>query len=136
MLEESSFANRKADYVWLLFLSSVMLLVSIRFSLLIRQLLDLTDVALARVSSFQPSLPVLVPRFRTNILLVTEAPVYSDISVRPHYYHRTVPPLCSCCLLLGAERIMGRRCGRSSGVCCGAYWLVYEGCVDARDGGW
>lgn len=28
MLEESSFANRKADYVWLLILSSAMLLVS------------------------------------------------------------------------------------------------------------
>jgi hypothetical protein len=27
MLEESSFANRKADYFWLLFLSSLMLLV-------------------------------------------------------------------------------------------------------------
>ena len=27
MLEESSFANRKADYFWLLFLSALMLLV-------------------------------------------------------------------------------------------------------------
>ena len=32
MLEESSFANKKADYVWLLFLSSVMLLVRATFS--------------------------------------------------------------------------------------------------------
>jgi len=31
MLEESSFANRKADYFWLLLQSSVMLLVSLRF---------------------------------------------------------------------------------------------------------
>lgn len=30
MLEESSFANRKADYVWLLILSAVMLLVRSR----------------------------------------------------------------------------------------------------------
>jgi Derlin-2/3 len=34
MLEESSFANRKADYFWLLLLSSVMLLVRIHFALL------------------------------------------------------------------------------------------------------
>ena len=31
MLEESSFANRKADYFWLLLLSSTMLLVGISF---------------------------------------------------------------------------------------------------------
>lgn len=31
MLEESSFANRKADYVWLLLLSAVMLLVRLYF---------------------------------------------------------------------------------------------------------
>ena len=136
MLEESSFANRKADYFWLLFLSSVMLLVSIRFSDLIRRLLELTDFALAGVSSCQPPLPVLVPCFRTNIRVVTKAPVYSDISVRPHHYQRTVPSLCSCCLLLGTERIMGPCRGRSSGMRCGAYWLVYERCVDTRDGGW
>lgn len=34
MLEESSFANRKADYFWLLLLSSVMLLVSLLDTLL------------------------------------------------------------------------------------------------------
>ena len=32
MLEESSFANRKADYFWLLFLSSLMLLVRLILS--------------------------------------------------------------------------------------------------------
>jgi Derlin-2/3 len=31
MLEESSFANRKADYFWLLLMSSVMLLVEFFF---------------------------------------------------------------------------------------------------------
>ena len=29
MLEESSFANRKADYFWMLLLSAIMLLVSL-----------------------------------------------------------------------------------------------------------
>jgi len=33
MLEESSFANRRADYFWLLLLSSVMLLVSYTYLL-------------------------------------------------------------------------------------------------------
>ena len=32
MLEESSFANRKADYFWMLFLSALMLLVSLSAS--------------------------------------------------------------------------------------------------------
>ncbi|KAH9042061.1 Der1-like protein [Lactarius pseudohatsudake] len=55
MLEESSFANRKADYFWLLFLSSLMLLVR-------------------SIPALQPPVPFLASRLRADLLLVPPTP--------------------------------------------------------------
>ena len=70
MLEESSFANRKADYFWLLFLSSLMLLVRTSPSLFNRLLIlsalstSTTHFRACPRSSTSPSSPPRSPTCR------------------------------------------------------------------------
>src|SRR6266850_6335402 len=108
MLEESSFANRKADYFWLLFLSSLMLLVRTSSP----PLPPLTDCLFSPPSSvpssgpvpaLQPPFPLLPARLRPNLFLVSPAPHDAHIALRPAHHHRTLPPLCARRVLLGAH---------------------------------
>jgi len=88
MLEESSFANRKADYFWLLFLSAFLLLVrppsSISFFLT-------TNILSAPLPAFQPSFPLLATGFRPHLLLVAPPPVDSHLSLWPRHDYGTLP---------------------------------------------
>ena len=74
MLEESSFANRKADYFWLLFLSSLMLLVRLPIPLhrspIIPSHPQLLVLVPGPISTLQPPLSLLPARLRAHLLLV------------------------------------------------------------------
>ena len=154
MLEESSFANRKADYFWLLFLSSLMLLVRIHlpthlpFSTktidhrLISPLLSSSSSTTpfffltGPVPALQPPLPLLPARLRADLLLVPPAPDDAHIALRPAHHHGPLPPLCPRRILLGAHRHVARRGERPGRVRGRPRGVVHTRRVDSRDGRW
>ena len=141
MLEESSFANRKADYFWLLFLSSLMLLVR-HPHLPLPPPLSSLDHALyiydisGPIPALQPPLPLLPARLRADLLLVPPAPDDAHIALRPAHHHSAIPPLCPRRVLLGAHRYMARRGERPRRVRGRPRGLVHTRRVDSRDGRW
>ena len=111
MLEESSFANRKADYFWLLFLSSLMLLVRL-LPIFPERAVKITSSP-GPISALQPPFPLLAARLRADLLLVPPAPFYAHLALRPAHHHRAVPPLCARRVLLDPNRHVARRSERS-----------------------
>ncbi len=104
MLEESSFANRKSDYVWLLILSSIMLLVrSIR----------LPKLTLAYNKHFKRSgtlttrehpVPLFPARLRSYLPMVPSPSFHTDLTLRFNYYHCAISPISSRGVSLDIER--------------------------------
>lgn len=130
MLEESSFANKKADYFWLLLLSSVMLLVrrpSVVGAAIYRHFLG-------SFAPCKPSLPFLLPSLRANLPVVKTASVNANFSVWHVHNYRTLPPSCVGRVLLGAKWNLESCYCRSSWLCCGSCRLVLEGRMDEGDG--
>lgn len=146
MLEESSFANRKADYFWLLFLSSIMLLVSpivstklgnfraykcYRRRLTANCLFPFTGI----IPFGEPALPLLSARLRADIPVVQATPLDARFPVRPHYNHRALPPSRACRSVMDTERHMESGCRRSSRVRSRSCRMVRTRRLDARDDG-
>jgi len=134
MLEESSFANRKADYFWLLLQSAVMLLVrpsNLHTALTFPTHKLPSEDALPTRESPVPFLPsCLCP----NLPLVSTPPVHTYISLRPRDNLRSLSPTRprrSC--LDGEWHLESCRSGPSR-VCGRPRWMVYERCLDERDG--
>jgi hypothetical protein len=100
MLEESSFANKKADYFWLLLLSSVMLLVCYEASLYSYQL---TEVLAGTFTTRQPSLSFFFPRFCANLLLVKTSSINTNIIVWSFHHKRSISSSCARRFLLGVK---------------------------------
>ena len=124
MLEESSFANRKADYFWLLFLSSLMLLV--RPSPLSYPLTQTILIPnLGPVPALQPPLSLLPARLRAHLLLVPPAPLDAHIPFWPAHHHRAIPSLCPRRLFLGAHWHVARGGKRPRRVCSGSRRVVH-----------
>jgi len=102
MLEESSFANRRADYFWLLSLSSGMLLVRI--------LAPFTEPSLNNglsmtgfVSALQSPIPLFISGLRAHLSLVKTPPVNAYFSIWSVHHNSAVPPFGSCCILVAVE---------------------------------
>ena len=136
MLEESSFANRKADYFWLLLVSSVMLLVSKRQT---PRLTLIRDIVLSLTGPFpviQPPFPILAARLRSHLHVVSPPPVHTDLSFRSRDHNRPLPPLRPRRLLMDAQRHLARRSKRSRRLCGRSRRLVRPRCMDARDDRW
>ena len=126
MLEESSFANRKADYFWLLLLSSAMLLVRSSFY----SQYSFVKCLPGLISPFQSSILVSAAGICSHICLVTTASLHSYLTLWPFHHHCPVSPCCACCIRMGSERHMESSCGRSGRMCSGPRRLVHAGCVD------
>ena len=133
MLEESSFANRKADYFWLLFLSSLMLLVRAASSPSLPSVLTPAHLiifshplfSLGPLPTLQPPLPLLAARLCANLLLVTPAPFDTDLAFRSAHHHSALPPLCARRILMGAHGHVARCCKRPRRVRGGPYRVVH-----------
>ena len=123
MLEESSFANKKADYFWLLFLSSVMLLVKTNNSLSPVVERSLTSI-LGTLTTIQSALLVILPCIRTNILVVTTASLHANLTVRINHNNCTLPPCRTRRVLVGPQRHLESRCRRSGRLCSRPRWVV------------
>jgi hypothetical protein len=118
MLEESSFANRKADYFWLLFSSS-------RLMLLVRPSppsYSLTQTIiipnLGPVATLQSPVSLLPSCLRAHLLLVAPAPLDTHIPFQPAHHHCAVPFLYVRRLFLGAHWHVARGGKRPRRVCC------------------
>ena len=92
MLEESSFPNRKADYFWLLFLSGALLLVGYVFSSTLYPAFLKTFLPTASFSTFQPAIPLLPSRIRSDLFLVSPTSINPYFLVRPCHHHGSIPP--------------------------------------------
>ena len=123
MLEESSFANKKADYFWLLFLSSVMLLVETHNSLSPVVQRSLTSI-LGTLTTIQPALPVILPCVRTDILVVATTSLHTNLAVRVNHNNCALSPRRTRRVLMGPQRHLESRCRRSSRVCSRPHWVV------------
>jgi hypothetical protein len=131
MLEESSFANRRADYVWLLLLSSLMLLVSLQqpspTSLANR-------ISPGAIASVQPSVPLFFSRLRSNLCVVQTTPVNPRSAFWYLCHLRALFASGPCCALVGYQWYMEGCYGRLDWVCCGPRWMVLEGCMGEGNG--
>jgi hypothetical protein len=124
MLEESSFANRKADYFWLLFLSSLMLLV--RLPLPHPFMCNISFIlSPGPIPAIQPPLSLLPTRLRAHILLVAPAPLDAHLAIWSAHHHRAVPSLCTRRLFVGAHGHVARGGKRSRWMCGGPRWVVH-----------
>lgn len=131
MLEESSFANRKADYFWLLLLSSVMLLVScINFS----SPMHLNHHGTGHVSLIQPSISLLLACFRAHIYVVPSASIHANIALWVVHNLSAVSAIGPRDFFLGNKWNMEGGRGRSNWVCGRSHWMVPAGCLAKRDG--
>lgn len=128
MLEESSFANRKADYFWLLFLSSLMLLVR----------LPSPDQPFHSISSpiflfsspgpiptLQPPFSLFPTRLRAHLLLVPPTSLNAHLALRTAHHHSTLSSLCPRRLLLGDHWHVARRGERSRRMCSRSRRMVH-----------
>jgi len=133
MLEESSFANKRADYFWLLLQSAIMLLVS---TISCKQN-DYPDV-LYSVSfpSFQSSFSFLSARFRSYLCLVKASSFNTNFFVWPNKHHSTLLALRTYCIYMAPDWHMEIGSRRSSWMCCWPYWVVLARCMDKGDGRW
>lgn len=137
MLEESSFANKRADYFWLLLQSSIMLLVKLSKFFFPDWLYSHPPCLVpVSVSALQPPLPLLPARLCSHLRLVEAPSIHAHIVVRPNNHHGALPTHRPCRVLMGPERHMESGGGRSCWVCRRAYRMVLAGCVDERDGRW
>ena len=133
MLEESSFANRKADYFWLLLQSAVMLLVCsprppfYTFALTLRSAEDTFPAG-------KSPIPFLTPCLCPNLPLVPASPVHSHIPLWSRDYFRSLPPNRPCRSRLDGERHLESRSSGSSRMRSRSRRVVHEGCLDERDG--
>lgn len=100
MLEESSFANRKADYFWLLTLSGIVLLVrktharhDIIFSFFFPRIKPYEWV-LGSVASVQSPILIIPIGFRANLLLVPTTSLNANLAVRTSDYHSALSSNC------------------------------------------
>jgi hypothetical protein len=125
MLEESSFANRKADYFWLLFLSSLMLLVRLSLPPSPSPFHSHPFIP-GPIPTLQPPLSLLPTRLRAHLLLVPPTPINAHITFRPADNHSTLPPFCTRGLLLGAHWHVARCGERSRWVCSGPRRVVHS----------
>jgi hypothetical protein len=125
MLEESSFANRKADYFWLLFLSSLMLLVRLPIpasrppSPLFNHSSSSHNFYFTPglLPTLQPPLSLLPARLRAHLLLVPPTSLNAHLAVWSAHHHSTLSSLCPRRLLLGAHWHVAR-CGKRSRRMC------------------
>lgn len=101
MLEESSFANRKADYFWLLFLSSLMLLVC-RITRPTRFISQRTPLA-GSLTTREPAIPLFAAGFRPHLPVVSAPPQYTNIAIRSHHDHRSILASGSCWARMDVE---------------------------------
>ena len=133
MLEESSFANRKADYFWLLLQSAVMLLVRSSCSSRRACLLKLHSTE-GTFPARESPIPFLAPGFCPHLSLVPASPIHSHISLRSRDYLRPLPPNRPCRSRLDGKRHLESRGPGPSRMRSGSRRMVYEGCLDERDG--
>lgn len=131
MLEESSFANRKADYFWLLFLSSLMLLVC-RATRFTRSISQRTPLA-GSLTTREPAIPLFAARLRPHLPVVSAPPQYTNITLRSYYDHRSILASGPCWARMDVEWHLASGGWRSHGVCGGPHWVVRQGRVDAGD---
>ena len=126
MLEESSFANRKADYFWLLFLSSLMLLVRlstppppIPAHQPFHSISSPTFIFISGpIPTLQPPLSLLPARLRADLLLVPPTSLNAHLTLWSAHYHSTLSSVCPRCILLGTYWHVAR-CGKRSRRMCG-----------------
>ena len=134
MLEESSFAHRKADYFWLLLQSAIMLLVRSAYPTRDTAFILRSHSTEGTFPARKPPLPLLPPCLRPNLPLVPASPVDPHIPVRSRDDLRSLPSNCTrWCRLDGKWHLESRRSG-PSWMCGGSRRVVPEGCLDERDG--
>ena len=105
MLEESSFANKKADYFWLLLLSSIMLLVSSQGNFQTHRL----NISLSfegPLTSLQPALPVLLARICPYLPMVTTASINTHLAIWLDNDISALSPHRPRRLFLGTQRLL------------------------------
>lgn len=125
LLEESSFANRKADYFWLLFQSAVLLLVcpllpSLPF-IKHSPMLGLID----NLPPSQPPLPFLPTRLRPHLPLVTSAPLHTHLPLWLDHHHRTLPSSRARRSCVGAKWYLESSCWGFGWVCGWPFGVVH-----------
>ena len=74
---------------------------------------SLTLPAAGPIPALQPSLPLLAARLRADLLLVPPTPLHTHLALRSGHHHRAIPSLCTCRVLMGAERHVACRSERS-----------------------
>lgn len=115
MLEESSFANKKADYFWLLLQSSVMLLVCRELLPgILACVLDLIVyfcVCQVPVSACQPALPLVLLSICAHLSLVATPPLDAYLSLWANHDHGSLSPYCARRVLVGTEWNLEGGCG-------------------------
>ena len=125
MLEESSFANKKADYFWLLLQSSVMLLVNtiLRFPYPILNLTVFFPYE-DTITTIQPPFPILILGFCSHLSLVTATSLNAHLSLRNDHNHSTLLTCSPRFVFLVIEWNMESSDWRFSRLRSGSYWLV------------
>ena len=134
MLEESSFANRKADYFWLLLQSAVMLLVRPSHPHTTRTFSAHEFTSKDALPARESPVPFLPSCLCPNLPLVSTSPVHTHISLRPRDDFRSLSPTRPHRSCLDGEWHLESRCSGPSRVCGRPCWMVHEGCLDERDG--
>lgn len=132
MLEESSFTNKKADYFWLLALSSIMLLV--RLYLLPTRQNVFSYWLIGSFTAVQSPISLLLPCVRSNLSMVKASPIHADIIVRSIHNNSSISPFGSGRILLAAQWDMESCCGWPCRLCGWSRRLVHERCMDTGDG--
>lgn len=134
LLEESCFPNRKADYFWMLLLSSIMLLVRVS-SCLCHHLLTFR-VRIVNIPARQSPLPILILGVRSNLHLVQTASFNADVSNGRVHNNSTLSAHCAGWVLLGSQRYLESGCRRLGWMCRGPSWLVPSGRLGKGARGW
>lgn len=129
MLEESSFANRKADYFWLLLQSAIMLLVRPSYPQRDASALN-SHSTKDTLSARKPSVSFLPPCVCPDLPLVPASPVHAYISLWSRDDIRPLPSPCPRWSCLDGKRDLEGRCSGSPWMRCRPCWMVHEGCLD------
>jgi Derlin-2/3 len=80
LLEENSFSNRQADYVWLLFLSASFLLVSTQI-----RVLGITLMGIVDLTFIGDTVPSFFTGICTGLYLVKAESKYQNVFIRSHH---------------------------------------------------
>src|SRR5260221_12003680 len=100
MLEESSFANKRADYFWLLLQSAIMLLVTYHFPIQN----DYPDILYSvPFPSFQSSFSFFPARFRSYLCLVKASSFNTNFFVWSNKHHSTLLAICTYCIYMAPD---------------------------------